>query len=124
MKEIKELPAWDWSNRAKAQMLHYDAETMLQSSYVAYQLGTAAVVGLIYVSLLAPPWLWFALASEVTMRDLIDFRRLRDRIPTGALTAIEEDDEIALRFASFHGFVDTGRIIEAPEGNYIIMRKA
>lgn len=123
MKEISRLPELDWCERAKAQMARTDGEALLRASQAAYRLGNAAVIGLIYQSFFSPPWLWFALAQDVTMRDLIDFRRMQHLIPRGALVAIEDGDEVAYRFAAFYGFTDTGTLSEQDGLTYTIMRK-
>jgi hypothetical protein len=124
MKEIKHLPDLNWSDRARRQIAEAGGDALVQDSHVAYRLGNAAVIGLVYQSFFAPPWLWFALADRVTLRDLIDFRRMQDRIPRGTLTGVEDGDSTAFRFASFYGFVDSGITAEREGQFYIIMRKA
>lgn len=124
MKEISELPDLNWSDRAKRQIASAGGNKLIRMSQVAYRLGDVGVIGLVYQSFFSPPWLWFALAKGVTIRDLIDFRRMQDRIPRGTVVAVEEADETAYRFAAFYGFEDSGRLIESAGVNYIIMRKA
>lgn len=123
MKAINQLPDLDWSDRAARQIAATGGDMLVRMSQVAYRLGNAAVIGLVYQSFFSPPWLWFALAKNVTLRDLIDFRRLQDRIPRGALTAIEDGDEVAFRFASFFGFADSGQSVEDNGILFVIMRK-
>lgn len=124
MKEISRLPDLDWSDRAKQQIMTAGGDALVKSSHAAWRLGDAAVIGLVYESFFAPPWLWFALAKRVTLRDLIDFRRLQTRIPRGAMTAVEDGDAVAFRFASFYGFVDTGNVVEADGQLFLLMRKS
>lgn len=124
MKEIKALPELEWCARAKKQMNETDPAALLATSQVAYQIGNAAIVGLIYTSMLGPPWLWFALADNVSFGDLIDLRRAQEKIPKGTLTSVELGDEIAIRFATFYGFRPTGQKHKNGDSVFAIMRKA
>lgn len=124
MKEIDRLPDLDWSDRAREQIELTGGDALVRASHVAYRLGNAGAIGLVYQSFFAPPWLWMALAKNVTIRDLIDFRRLQERIPRGTIAAVEDGDETAIRFAAFYGFVDSGQVVESAGLTYIIMRKA
>lgn len=121
MNRIESLPELEWSETAKRQIEAFGA-SVVQMSEVAYRIGDVAVAGLIYSTYTSPPWFWFALAKGVTMRHLIDFRRLQDRIPRGSLTGVEENT-IAMRFADFYGFRRTGEIREHEGTHYNIMRK-
>jgi hypothetical protein len=123
MKEINKLPNLDWTDRARRQIDAAGGNALINMSHVAYRLGNAGVIGLIYGSLLSPPWLWFALAKNVTMRDLIDFRRMQNLIPPGTFAAVEDADKVAYRFASFFGFVQTGHEVEHEGQLYLLMRK-
>lgn len=106
MTPIKGLPDLDWNDIARQEIIVTGANLVAQSDF-AYQIGRVAIAGLIYHSYVSPPWFWFALAKGVTLRDLIDFRALREQIPHGALTAINEEWSSAVRFAEFYGFEDT-----------------
>lgn len=123
MKMIKNLPALDWNEIAQNEIIVTGANLVEQSD-VAYQIGRVAIAGLIYQSYTSPPWFWFALAKGVTLRDLIDFRRYREEIPEGALTAIREDRAEATRFAEFYGFEDTGGLRIFNGLRYKIFRRA
>lgn len=123
MKEISKLPQLDWSDRARKQIAEAGGDELVQASHVAYRLGNSAVIGLVYQTFFSPPWLWFALAKDVSFRDLIDFRRLQERIPRGTVAAVEDGDAVAIRFAAFYGFEDSGQIIESEGTVYILMRK-
>lgn len=123
MKAIKKLPDLRWSARAARQIESAGGDALVQCSHVAYRLGNAAVIGLVYQNLFSPPWLWFALAEDVSMRDLIDFRKLQDQIPRGTLTSVQDGDTTAIRFAAFYGFEDSGQIVEHEGLVYILMRK-
>lgn len=104
MKKIDKLPDLKWSDRAAVQLAETDADDIIRRSNEIYQIGNYAVAGTIHDNLLAPPWFWFLLGKGVGLRQLIDFRRLQSRIPRGALTAVEKEDAVALRFAEFYGF--------------------
>lgn len=106
MNLINHLPNLNWNEIAEQEIIVTGADLVAQSDF-AYQIGCAAIAGLIYQSYTAPPWFWFALAKGVTIRDLIDFRALREKIPAGAQTAVCEDWPNAIRFAEFYGFEDT-----------------
>lgn len=124
MKEISRLPDLEWTERAQRQIEKTGGDALLRMSHVAYRLGNAGVIGLIYGSLLSPPWLWFALARTATMRDLIDFRRMQELIPKHTLVGVEEADEVAFRFARFYGFEETGHTVEHEGVLHLLMRKA
>lgn len=123
MNPIDKLPDLDWNEIASKEII-LTGENLVAQSDFAYQIGRVAIAGLIYHSYLAPPWFWFALAKGVTMRDLIDFRALREQIPAGALTAVNPEWPNAVRFAEFYGFDDTGRRSLAGEKPYMIYRRA
>ena len=120
---IKHLPSLDWTDTARREIVHTGAE-LVEQSHVAYRIGNVAVAGLIYYSFTEPPWFWFALARGVTMRHLIDFRRYRDDIPQGALTAIDSEDNRSIRFAKFYGFEETDTIREYHGREYQIFRRS
>lgn len=107
MNPIDKLPDLDWNEIARQEIIITGANIVAQSDF-AYQIGKVAIAGLIYHNYISPPWFWFALAKGVTLRDLIDFRALREQIPFGSMTAICEEWPNAVRFAEFYGFKDTG----------------
>lgn len=123
MTPIENLPNLDWSEIAKAEIELTGSDLIRQSS-VAYQLGHAAIAGLVYFSFTSPPLFWFALARGVSIRDLIDFRAKRELIPVGAFTMVDIDHERSERFALFYGFEDTGQIINQLGHTYKIYRRA
>ena len=82
-------------------------EELLAQSDFMWRVGEVAICGLIYQTFTSPPWFWFALAKNVTFRDLIDFRRLATLIPLGTYTAIQANLPLAKRFAEFYGFKST-----------------
>lgn len=123
MKMIDGLPDLDWNEIAEQEIIVAGADLVARSDF-AYQIGRVAIAGLIYQSYTAPPWFWFALAKGVTLRDLIDFRALREEIPCGALTAICEEWPNAVRFAEFYGFENTGEERLYGDKLYMIYRRA
>lgn len=123
MNPIKGLPDLDWNEIAQREIIITGADLVAKSDF-AFQIGRVAIAGLIYNSYTAPPWFWFALAKNVTIRDLIDFRALREEIPEGALTAICEEWPNAIRFATFYGFQDTGETRFFGDKSYKIYRRA
>lgn len=123
MNPIRGLPNLDWNEIARQEIIVTGADLVSRSDF-AYQIGRVAIAGLIYHSYVGPPWFWFALAKGVTIRDLIDFRALREQIPQGALTAICEKWPNALRFATFYGFEDTGEERLYGDNLYKIYRRS
>lgn len=109
IKQITSLPELDWSPQARWEFGFFSSpeELVYQSDFV-WQIGEVAVCGFIYTQMTNPPWMWFALASKVSMRDLIDFRALSMEIPRGAQTAVKESFALGHRFAKFYGFQPTG----------------
>lgn len=107
MNPIERLPDLDWNEIARQEIIVTGADLVNKSDF-AFQIGRVAIAGLIYHNYTSPPWFWFALAKGVTIRDLIDFRAMREEIPLGALTPVCEAWPNAIRFAEFYGFEDTG----------------
>lgn len=122
MSPIKQLPDLEWNEIAEQEIIVAGAGLVAQSDF-AYQVGRVAIAGLIYHNYVTPPWFWFALAKGVTLRDLIDFRALREEIPAGALTAIYEGWPNAVRFAEFYGFEYTGNDRLCGDKMYKIYRR-
>lgn len=122
MNPIERLPDLDWNEIARQEIIVTGADLVAKSDF-AFQIGRVAIAGLIYHSYVSPPWFWFALAKGVTIRDLIDFRALREEIPKGSLTAICEEWPNAVRFARFYGFENTGEERSYGDKLYKIYRR-
>lgn len=122
MTPINELPSLNWSTTASEQ-LQITGPEIVEQSHVAYQIGNIAVAGLIYGSLLCPPWFWFALADGITLRELLDFRRLMEKIPTGSLTAVNASHKEAIKFARVFGFEETDSEAEISGAIYKLFRR-
>lgn len=123
MTPIDKLPELQWNDIALEEMLAGETDDLVATSEVAYRVGNLAVAGLIYHTFLQPPWFWFALAKGVTIRDLLDFRRLKERIPHGALTAVNIKHHEAIRFAELYGFERTGKMEVHNDKTYLIFRR-
>lgn len=123
MTPIKAVPELDWSDIAMEEILSEDANGLIAASEVACCIKNIVIAGLIYSSYLQPPWFWFALAKGVTIRDLLDFRRLKEHIPQGALTAVNVKHKDALRFAELYGFRSTGKLETHKGKTYKIFRR-
>lgn len=108
MNRIDKMPNLDWADHSASEIARERGDVLIKSSDVALQIGDVAIGGLIYHTLTSPPWLWFALAKGVTLRDLIDFRRMQTVIPVGTLTAVSDEHTNAKRFAVLYGFEETG----------------
>lgn len=121
---IKKLPELDWTDNSSFEIAEAGGDYLVQQSDCAYMVNNVLVAGLVYRSFTSPPWFWFALAKGITFRDLIDFRRLKDYIPLGALTAVAVDFQLAHRFAKFYGFEDTGEPHSFHGRDYTIYRRA
>lgn len=122
MTPIKDLPNLEWSDFARQEIIVAGEELVAQSDF-AYQIGRVAIAGLIYTSYTAPPWFWFALAKGVTIKDLFDFRALREEIPRGTLTAVNAAWPEAIKFAKLYGFEDTGKSRVVESKTYKIFRR-
>lgn len=122
MSPIDALPDLPWSKQARVEIVSTGAE-LVRRSDLAFQFGNIGVAGLIYTCLLSPPWFWFALVEDVSIGDLIDFRRLAQHIPVGALTAIRSDFERGKKFARLYGFTDTGEVHSHNNVSYNIYRR-
>lgn len=123
MNPIKSLPALDWNDIARAEII-LTGEDLVAHSHVAMQIGNVAVAGLVYYAgFFNPPWFWFALARGITIKHLIDFRRMMEYIPTGSLTAVNENEPQALKFARLYGFEETGQIREHEGKVFKIFRR-
>lgn len=119
---VTRLPNWRWKEHS-ANEIAMTGEEIVELSDVVWQIGNVAVAGFIYQSLLGPPWMWFVLAEDVTIGDLIDFRRLSSRIPKGTETFVKSSFTIALRFAKLYGFEEIGKEVNYFGHPYKLMRK-
>lgn len=119
---IKKLPDLDWTEHARYEIAITGEELVDQSDFI-WRVGGVAAVGFIYTSLVCPPWMWFVLSKNVTIGDLVDFRRLARAIPKGTLTSVAEDFMIGFRFAKLYGFIETEEVINYSGKAYRIMRK-
>lgn len=119
---ITGLPNWHWKENSE-QEISMTGEDLVETSDFVWRVGNVAVIGFIYSSYLAPPWMWFLLADKVTISDLVDFRRLTRAIPKGTLTAVGAEFALGLRFARLYEFQETGEEIEHTGRKYRIMRK-
>ncbi len=122
MKVIKALPDLPWTPHAREEIA-MTGPALVAASQVAYAIGNVAIAGLIYTSFTSPPWFWFGLTKNATIRDLIDFRALREQIPQGAETAVRSDFEAGHRFASFYGFSRTGQVRDYSGATYDVYRR-
>lgn len=122
IKQIRKLPDFDWMDIARFEMLEAAGE-VVSASDTMWQLGNAAVCGFVWNSFTSPPWMWFALSKGVTMKDLVDFRRMACRIPRGTLTAVKDDFEVGAKFAKFYGFKPTGQNVWTAKAVYNIYIK-
>lgn len=118
IESVNELPGFDWSDLATLEMQEEGLELIRKTDRM-WRVGNVAVCGFIWHSFYQPPWMWFALSRGVTLRDLIDFRRLASYIPYGTTTGVRVDQAEAIRFAEFYNFHYTG----AQVGDYRIYRK-
>lgn len=119
---VTALPNWQWMPNSEREINMTGAQLCDMSDFV-WRVGAVAVAGFIHMSYTSPPWMWFVLARNITIADLIDFRRLALLIPKGTLTAVAEDFPLGLKFAKVYNFVETGEVVEYPERRYRIMRK-
>lgn len=122
MTEIKSLPDLPYTPQARAEIV-MTGPALIAASHVAYKIGEVAIAGLIYTSFTSPPWFWFGLTKNTGIRDLIDFRALREHIPQGAETAVRSDFEAGHRFATFYGFSRTGLVRDYGGTTYDVYRR-
>lgn len=123
MSPIKDFPPDFQPSLQARQEIIVSGKELLDMSDFAWRIGAVAIVGLIYHSLVNPPWMWFALGNNVTLRDLIDFRRMQEMIPTGTLTAVDEEFKQGHRFAEFYGFRRTGEVKFHKDRTYLVYRR-
>jgi hypothetical protein len=125
MNEIKPtdgLPDLTWSEHAKKEIEMTGIELVSSSDFV-FRIGKIASVGFIYSSFTSPPWMWFVLAEGITIGDLVDLRRLCNRIPKGTLTCVANDFPVAHKFAKLYGFEYTGEELMNAGNPYKVMEK-
>jgi len=119
---ITALPKWQFKPNS-AQEIEITGEQLVDASDFVWRVGNVAVAGFIYNSYLSPPWMWFVLAENVGIKDLVDFRRIARGIPRGTTTAVASDFGVGLRFARLYGFEFTGDEREVFGRKYWLMRK-
>lgn len=111
MTPINQLPSFDWNDQAKEEILR-EGQDLINRSHFSWAVGDVVICGLIYSTYTSPPWFWFAMSKGVTLRDLIDFRRLARLIPRGTMTAVAETFREGIRFAEFYGFTETDHTVD------------
>lgn len=122
IKLVTGLPNWQWKEHSQKEIVMTGEELVEDSDFV-WRIGEVAVIGFIYSSYLAPPWMWFVLAEKIGIADLVDFRRLSRLIPKGTLTAIAADYSVGHRFAKLYNFVETDENLDYSGNPYKIWRK-
>lgn len=122
MNLINKLPDLDWSDVA-IEEIGLSGKELVEKSESAWQIGNVAVVGLIYTTYLSPPWFWMALARGVTFRDLLDFRRMAEKIPPGTQTLVNVTNPVLSRFACLYGFRPINAVVEQHGRTYFVMRR-
>ena len=119
---ISSLPNWKWKANSELELGLADPRLIASSDFI-WRVGNVAVVGFMHESFISPPWMWFLLADNVRLADLIDFRRLALMIPKGTLTAVAKDFEVGLRFAKVYDFVEMDEEVVDSGRHYKLMRK-
>lgn len=115
------IPNLDWQDHFRHE-LEAAADVLAVSDFVG-RIGNVASFGYIYYSLMAPPWMWFLLAKNVSFKDLIDFRRLAVQIPKDTKTTVRLGHDEGFKFAKFYGFVETDEVLTHRGVDYRVMRK-
>jgi hypothetical protein len=119
---ISKLPRWKFKEHSENE-IRLNGEELVEQSDFIWKIGSVAVCGFVYDSFVNPPWMWFALAYNVGIKDLIDFRRCARYIPKGTFTAVAVDFTEAVRFAKLYGFEETRDYQDYFGRRYLIMRK-
>jgi len=119
---ITGLPNWRWKEHSQEEITLTGEELVVMSDFV-WRIGNVAVAGFIHTSYTSPPWMWFVLADNVGIADLIDFRRLALLIPKGTLTAVDSNFHVGFKFARVYGFVETDEELDYSGRLYKLMRK-
>jgi len=119
---IAGLPSWRFTSHCEKE-IRLTGQQLVDESDTVWQIGNVAVAGFIYYSFVSPPWMWFVIRDNVTIADLIDFRRAATYIPKGTTTAVESQFTKGLRFAKIYGFEEIGEEIERNNLTYKLMRK-
>ena len=102
IERIFDLPGWDWLDHSKMEMSINTTDVVGMTDFI-WRVGKSAVVGFIYQSFLSPPWMWFLLSDQITIGDLMDYRRLKNLIPRGTLTGVQQGYDLGVRFATLYG---------------------
>lgn len=122
MNPIRELPPLNWTEHAAAEIC-LNGQAVLDASTGVWQIGSVAIAGLIYHSFTDPPFMWMAVSKDIQFKDLLDFRRYAEMIPSGTTTYVNVTSEVAFRFARLYGFRGTGRYVHQNDNTYLIMRR-
>lgn len=116
------LPDWRWTEHS-ANEIAMTGMQLVEASDFVWKIGQVAIAGFVHRTLLGPPWMWFVLADNITIADLIDFRRLSLLIQKGTMTAVQADHAVSVKFAKVYGFEETGDEQEHFGRIYKLMRK-
>lgn len=118
IKEIAEIPELEWAHPSQT-LVEDDFKNNLQ----LYQLGNAGVLGIVYSSLISPPWIWFRLSKSFSNRDLIELKKESYRLPRDAHTVVKTTFKEGERFARFFGFEPQHTLIDYDGDVYEIYRR-
>jgi hypothetical protein len=120
---ISKLPDLPWREHSRKEMLMINAVELVDSSDFVYRIGNIAAIGYIYNSLVNPPWMWFVLAENISIGDLVDLRRACELIPKGTLTCVMDGYVAGFKFAKLYGFEMTDEELDNCGKKYRVMRK-
>jgi len=125
IERVGKIPQLLWTQYSSKEFSEQDVGLIEEQSDFIWVVSLdvpVAVAGLIYPSLINPPWLWFLLTHDFTSRQLSAFKfftKLMHYVPKGTLTGVDLEFDPGFKFAKFFGFEDTGQTA----GKYEIYRR-
>jgi len=110
IERIEKIPQLIWTKHSSQEFHSHHVKAIEEQTDLMWEVSLdvpIAVAGLIYPSLVNPPWLWFLITEDFERRQLSSIRffsKLIKYIPRGTMTSIKEDFEEGKRFAEFFNF--------------------
>lgn len=128
IEQIKEIPELEWAAQSAKEYEKYFEQTIKQNAdiYLVKDEVPLFVVGLIYRSMINPPWMWLLLTQDYIRRLKKSIRATRlaiEYLPRGTMTAVAHGFRAGDTFARAFDFQPVGEWVVVEGKKYDIYRR-
>jgi len=121
MTPIKALPDLEWTDQSAKEIAL--SPGLVEQSDFAWQVGDDFIAGWYYPVFMGPAYFWFALTKVFAGMKLRRLRELQPRLPTNAITYVEDGWEAGDRFARYFKFYPTEETRDVGDSTYRVYRR-